>query len=131
MLALTLFLALALAPIHVACAEDAPQTDHTTVIVNHGAAIPDEQKDFEIVSGTDDVLGDPVSGRKDAYASWKSACSDWKKEMKEMNRANQLISLSCGAPGFSRDNGFYTFKSQGTYRMRVRIRGTESATSHP
>jgi hypothetical protein len=56
------------------------------------------ERDFEIISGTTEVIGDPEMGQKASYSSWKAACAEWKKELRETNHENQIISMSCGSP---------------------------------
>ncbi|MBC7385417.1 MAG: hypothetical protein H7301_04525 [Cryobacterium sp.] len=84
--------------------------------------------DYEIISGEEEVTGDPTAGTKEAYASWKEACKDWKKEMKENNKDGQVLIASCGSATFSKDDtsgvgsGIYTYKSNAKYKVRVRIK---------
>jgi hypothetical protein len=84
--------------------------------------------DFEIISGTEEVTGDPTSGMKEALKSWKEACAEWKKELKENNKENQVLIASCGSKKFAQDeaagagSGIYTYRSEATYKIRVRIK---------
>lgn len=81
--------------------------------------------DYEIVNGSEEILGDPTLGAKKAsYDSWKAACKDWKQEMKELNKDN-IISLNCGSPKTSSESAgsdMYTTRSTGVYKVRVRIK---------
>jgi len=85
------------------------------------------EKDFEIVEDTDEVSGDPVGGTKESYASWKEACKEWKKEIKEAN-PGQVVTINCGSAKMEKDDtsgkgaGIYVYKSTGKYRLKVRIR---------
>jgi len=64
---------------------------------------------------------------KEAYASWKTACADWKKELKENNKENQVLVSSCGTAKFTKDDsagsgsGIYVYRSQAKYKLRVRV----------
>lgn len=84
--------------------------------------------DFEIISGSEEISGDPTSGTKEARTSWKEACAEWKKELKENNKDGQVLVASCGPATFTKDDtsgagsGIYTYKSNGTYKIKVRIR---------
>jgi len=84
--------------------------------------------DFEIISGAEEISGDPTSGTKEARTSWKEACAEWKKELKENNKDGQVLVASCGSAAFTKDDtsgagsGIYTYKSNGTYKIKVRIR---------
>ncbi len=84
--------------------------------------------DYEITSGDEEIAGDPTAGQKDAYKSWKDACSEWKKELKENNKDGQVLLASCGTAKFSKDDsagvgsGVYVYRSEGKYKIRVRIK---------
>ncbi len=84
--------------------------------------------DFEIMSGDEEVAGDPTAGTKEAYSSWKEACKDWKKELKENNKDGKVLVSSCGTASFSKDetsgagSGIYTYKSNAKYKVKVRIK---------
>lgn len=101
---------------------DVPTDGDTSVFIKKGGQghlLPD----YEIVSGTRDVMGDPDSGLKESLANWKTACGEWKKEMKELNPDNQILVLDCGKPSSHKDeSGMRTYSSSGSYRMKVRIR---------
>lgn len=86
------------------------------------------RNDYEIVSGDEEITGDPTAGNKEAYASWKEACKEWKKEIKENNKDGKVLVASCGTASFMKDStsgigsGVYTYKSNGKYKVRVRLR---------
>src|SRR4051794_208691 len=76
-----------------------PIDQDTTISVKKGRPA---ETDYRIDSGTEEISGDPVSGQQGSYESWKKACTDWKKEMRDMN-GKTLITLNCGTPHSSRD----------------------------
>jgi len=84
--------------------------------------------DYEITSGEEDLAGDPTAGRAEAYKAWKETCAEWKKELKENNKDGQVLLSSCGTPKFTKDDsagvgsGLYVYRSQGKYKLRVRIK---------
>jgi hypothetical protein len=86
------------------------------------------KQDYEIISGEEEVVGDPTAGTKEAYASWKEACKEWKKELKENNSDGKVLISSCGTASFTKDetsgvgSGIYTYKSNAKYKIRVRIK---------
>ena len=102
---------------------DIQTNEDTSVIIKKGSS-SSLGPEFEIVSGTGEILGDPTLGAKDAYSNWKSACDDWKKETRELNKENQVLALSCNAPDRSQENGQHMYRSTGTYKLKVRIRDT-------
>lgn len=107
----------------VADAVDTDTAGDATITIRRGQRASDlDLPDFKVESGTDEISGEPVAGLKESYESWKSACNQWKKEMREMNGAS-LLSLSCGAPRVARDASSRTTQSStGNYKIKVRIR---------
>jgi hypothetical protein len=82
------------------------------------------EPDYEIVSGEEELIGDPTAGQPDALKKWKEACAEWKKELKE-NKENSVIYSNCGSPKFQREpggSGQYTYGSNARYKLKVRIR---------
>ena len=96
----------------------------TSVVVQKGPP-GSSLRDFEIIEGSGEVFGDPSLGAPGGYSSWKEACKNWKTELKELNKDSQILSVNCNSPVSSRDGGQYTYKSMGSYKMRVRIRGSD------
>lgn len=86
------------------------------------------QPDYEIMAGDEEIAGDPTAGQKEAYKSWKEACAEWKKELKENNKDGQVLLASCGSAKFAKDDsagagsGVYVYRSEGKYKIRVRIK---------
>ena len=84
--------------------------------------------DYEILSGEEEIAGDPTAGLKEAHKAWKEACADWKKELKENNKDGQVLLASCGVAKFAKDDsagtgsGVYVYRSEGKYKIRVRIK---------
>jgi len=99
-----------------------PVQGDTAIIIKKNPKEGIDRPDFEIVSGDAEVLGDPESGNKAGYASWKKACDDWKKETRELNKDNQVLVMNCGSPSFTQEGGVYTYKSQGTYKLKVKMK---------
>lgn len=84
--------------------------------------------DFQILEGEEEIAGDPTAGTREALKSWKDACAEWKKELKENNKERGAVLLSnCGRAKFAKDetmgagSGVYIYTSQGKYKIRVRI----------
>ncbi|MEO7165250.1 MAG: hypothetical protein ABI041_20190 [Bdellovibrionia bacterium] len=100
---------------------DIPTQEDTSVIIKKGASSCGP--DFEVVSGLDEVAGDPSSGSKESYGSWKSACEAWKKDTRQMNKENQVLSLNCNFPTLIRLNsGLNIYHSSASYKLKIRIR---------
>lgn len=103
-----------------------PVDQDTTITVRKGEKARVLEPDYRIDSGSDEISGEPVAGQTESYDSWKKACADWKRDMREMNGKN-LITLNCGTPRASRDSNLrVTQSSTGTYKMKVRIRESQA-----
>lgn len=85
------------------------------------------EPDFEIINGESEIFGEPEMGLKEAFQTWKTACTAWKKEMKDQNTENNILALNCNAPSATRDKvGSNIYRSVGTYKLKVRIRDAHS-----
>lgn len=78
--------------------------------------------DVFVESGTDVIMGEPVENLKAAYRTWKTACDQWKSEIKTNNKKNLLIA-SCGSPARKEERvkleTVYSFSSQASYKIKV------------
>lgn len=103
-----------------AAIRDIPADGDTNINISKGK---NNQRNYEITEGHEDISGDPQILSKDARDSWKTACADWKKETKENNKDNQVIALSCGSPVCEKkDATEITCVSNGTSKIKTRIR---------
>lgn len=100
--------------------DNTPSHDGSAVMIEKGK-IP-QWNEYQIIDGQDEIFGTPEYDRTRAYSSWKSACADWKKSMKEMNTDRQLLTLNCSSPAQSREGELITYKSSGVYKMRVQLK---------
>ena len=99
-------------------------TGDTSIVIKKGAVTTENPKDFEVVSGTDTVAGDPKPAQAEAFATWRTQCADWKKEFRENNHDNMVLSANCGDPQMSMEpSGLRQYKSTAKYKLRVRVRG--------
>ena len=80
------------------------------------------EKEFEIVSDEADVDGDPAPLMKEARNNWKMACSQWKKETKELNKENQVLAMNCGTPQCTKEGVETICSSKGKYKLKVRVK---------
>lgn len=105
-----------------------PADQESTITIRKGRDSAKTEPDYRIESGTEEISGDPVAGQEESYMTWKAACNEWKKDMREMN-GKALIALSCGTPRSVRDKSSrVTQSSTGTYKLKVRVR--EASSSH-
>ena len=98
-------------------------SEDTTVTIKKGPI--EELPEFEIISGTAEIAGDPSPGLKESYASWKEACEKWKKDLKDLNnkKDDSILHLNCNAPSSSvLKNGLQVYRSTGNYKLKTRMR---------
>ena len=91
----------------------------TTISVQKGIT---EQRDYDILSGTGEIAGDSNVLLKGARDSWKTACADWKKEIKDLNKENLLIAINCNSPKCATETNGTVCTSTGSYQVRVKIK---------
>ena len=105
--------------------EKMPDSNSDSSVLIERKVNPKIHNDYEVVSEEQEIAGDPTAGTKEAYQAWKTACADWKKEVKENNAGNQIITLSCGTAAMIKDetgSGVYTYRSNGKSKIRVRLK---------
>jgi hypothetical protein len=101
---------------------DIPATEDTTITIKKGSAAEDKKNSYEIISGSDEISSDEEYDDKKALAGWKQACSDFKKEIKELNRENSILIVSCGSKVKNLEKNKTVYKSLATYRIKVKIK---------
>ncbi len=87
----------------------------------YGAIVKPNEPLFEITQGEEDLSGDGAPLLKEARSNWKKTCNDWKKEFKEMNKLNQIISMNCGKQNCSTEAMETVCSSKATYKLKVRL----------
>src|SRR4051812_20499187 len=79
---------------------NASDAEETTIHIKKGKSAqtlaPETKPQYEITEGQDDVVGDGAILSKEAKNKWKEACVDWKRELKENNKGNQVLVSNCG-----------------------------------
>lgn len=97
---------------------DAESEGSTTIEIKKNAKDAPTKAKWETNDGQADVEGEASATAKDAKKAWKAACADWKKEMKEDNKENKIISLSCGTASCSGEAGNKVCTSTATYKIK-------------
>lgn len=119
-LSLTVLLFTMSALAQTAAIKDIPADGDTNIAITKGKNL---QQNYEITQGAEEIQGDPAILSADARTSWKQACADWKKEVKENNKDNQVIAISCGSVRCDKkDATEITCMSDGTYKIKTRIK---------
>lgn len=98
--------------------KDISASEDTTIEIKKGK----RDQEFEVVSGESEIEGDPAPLLNDARTNWKKACADWKAEIKDMNKENQVLGLNCGKMKCSTVAMESSCQSQGTYKIKTRVR---------
>lgn len=98
--------------------KDIPADGDTTIKIEKGGKTSNK---FEISEGTDTIEGEAAPLLKEARANWKTACTEWKKELKDLNKENQVISMSCGTMACSTTAMETTCSSTGKNRIKVKV----------
>lgn len=97
---------------------DVPASENTTIEISKGKK---QDRDFEIVEDHADLEGEASPLLKNAKKEWKLACKEWKDEVKELNKANSVISLNCGKMDCQTVNMETVCRSKATSKVKVPI----------
>ena len=100
---------------------DIPTDQSTTIQITKGT-LPSADRDFDILSSTAEIQGDASVLAKGAKESWKKACSEWKNEVKELNKENSVLALNCNSPKCASEQNGTTCTSTGSYQLKVKIK---------
>ena len=96
--------------------------ENTTIEIRKGnQATPAKGALFEITQGEDSVEGDPAPLLKEARSNWRKACNEWKKELRELNKENSILSMSCGSQSCTTQSMETVCTSKATYKLRVKV----------
>jgi len=76
----------------------------------------------EVLEGSAEIEGESAPLVKVARGSWKKACDDWKKEVRELNKDNQILSINCGVSKCAPEATALTIcRSTATYKIRLKL----------
>lgn len=102
---------------------DAGQEGSTTIKIekNKPDDIKKSEVQWEVTDGQADLEGDSGATNKDAKANWKTACNDWKKEIRQDNKDSKVLSINCGSVTCSGDAGNKVCSSKATYKIKTRL----------
>ncbi len=94
----------------------------TTIQIKKGKAgeTIDNKAKWEVQDGTADVEGEASATGKDAKKAWNKACADWKKEFREDNKDNKVLSLNCGTSTCGGEAGSKVCTSKATFKIKTR-----------
>ncbi|MBC7421319.1 MAG: hypothetical protein H7328_11375 [Bdellovibrio sp.] len=89
----------------------------TTISIKKGDVAA--KKKYTLSEGEEEITGDKEVVMKSAEKNWKTACTDWKKEFKEMNKENKVVSMTCGRMKCSKEDVESTCSSTAKYKVKV------------
>lgn len=94
--------------------------ENTTIEIRKGSNSSSvNKKKYEISEGNETVTGDGDVLQKNAKDNWKKACNEWKKETRENNKDNKIISINCGTMTCLKEGVESVCKSTASYKVRV------------
>ena len=92
--------------------------EDTTISIKKGSSEKNKKK-WIISEGEHEVVGDNEVVKKAAEKNWKAACADWKKEFREDNKENKIISIVCGKMNCEKEGVETTCRSQAKYKIKT------------
>ncbi len=101
--------------------------DHkgTSITIRKESSQESKRPEFTILKGGQEIEGEPSVNSKDAYQNWKTACNEWKKETKDLNKNNEVLTLDCGRSALTKvDFSQKLVRSNGQYQIKVRMGNT-------
>lgn len=101
----------------------ATDAEETTIQITKGKKGEEAKKDamWELAEGNADIEGDAAALSKEAKQNWKKACDQWKKEFRDDNKENKIISMNCGTPKCGGDASGTTCTSQASYKIKTKV----------
>lgn len=94
------------------------ESDGAIIIKKGSADIPIPK--YEVTQGEEEITGDAAPLLNQARSNWKKACAEWKKELKENNKDNQIITSNCGSMNCSTGTAENICKSKANYKIKVK-----------
>ncbi len=99
--------------------KDIPADGETTIEITKGSK---SKAEYEVVISEDEIEGDAAPLLKEARVNWKKACADWKAETKELNKENQILTMTCGKMECATVSMESTCRSQSKVKIKTRIK---------
>ncbi|MES3038462.1 MAG: hypothetical protein V4736_11200 [Bdellovibrionota bacterium] len=106
--------------------EDMNDKELTTIEVRKKHSVGHDLT-YKIEEGKDEIEGDAAPLLQNARKNWKQSCNDWKKEFRENNVGNKIISTNCGKMKCETVAMETVCRSETTYKVRVKLT-SDSAT---
>lgn len=97
--------------------------ENTTIEIKKGSAVttPGTSAKFQIVEGEDTIEGEGALLVKEAKKNFTKACDAWKKEIRDLNKNNEVIKTNCGSQSCATQSGETVCTAKGTYKIKVKM----------
>ena len=92
-------------------------TQDTTISIKKGDVAA--KRKYVISEGEDEITGDKDVVMKNAEKNWKTACSEWKTEFRDLNKDNKIMSMTCGRMKCSKEGVESTCASTAKHKVRI------------
>lgn len=101
-------------------------SDSTTIEISKGRKNSNGNNEnckaiWEVTEGNADISGDGATMMAEAKKNHKKACEDWKKEFRQDNKDNKVISVNCGVPSCASEAMEKVCVSKASYKVKTRI----------
>jgi hypothetical protein len=87
---------------------------------NDEAPLATHKTKWETQDGSADIEGEASATGKDAKKAWQKACDVWKKEIREDNKENKILNVSCGISSCSGEAGSKVCSSKASYKVKTK-----------
>lgn len=91
----------------------------TTISIQKGKTLA--KKKYEVSTGENEITGETDVVKKDAEKKWNLACKEWKKEFREDNKDNKIVSINCGKMTCTKEGVETTCTSIAKYKIKTLI----------
>lgn len=85
-----------------------------------------ERPDFEMITESEEIVGNPSLQLQEAKENWEEACENWKRSVRKQNKKHDIPILKCGTPKEIKEaHGQRSFHSEGTFSVRMHTKYVE------
>lgn len=104
--------------------------EETAIVIRKGKGKVDPTcVKYQILDENEEIWGENFNDRAKALASYKLACEEWTKKVRDLNKGNQLLAINCGKPVLKKDDAsafLMSFGSTAKFKIKVKVGENES-----
>lgn len=89
----------------------------TTISIKKGESVA--KKKYVLTEGEEEISGEKDVIKKKAEKNWLTACNEWKKDFRNDNKDNKIVSLNCGKMICTKEGVESTCVSKAIHKVRV------------